>query len=122
MLREHLDRDRAVQLFVVREIDDRHAAVAECSLDAIPPCSECLGQSFSSCLFLCWPLCLPLSCVAAGTQWMRETSSPTVEPRCSWYGLGTRPALIAAMVSCCSCCAMLSARQGSPASRARATS
>ena len=83
VLREHLDRDRTVQLLVAREIDDRHATAAEHALDAIAPCGEKqLGQSFPSCFF--WPLCLPLSClVTGGTHRMRETRSATAEPSCS---------------------------------------
>src|SRR5258705_12138009 len=102
MLREHLDRDPTVQLLIVREIDVRHAAVAERSLDAIAACRECLGQSSPLCFFLCLSLslCLPLSRgFVAGTHWIRETRSPTVEPSCSWKAAGTRPALTAAMVS-----------------------
>ena len=102
VLGEHLDRDETVQLFVVREIDDRHAAPAERPLDAIAACREKrLGQSPSPCfLFLPLPLCLPRSCLfSTGTHLMRETRSPTVEPSCSWNAPGIRPALIAASVS-----------------------
>src|SRR6185437_7483515 len=125
MLREDLDRHQAAQLFVVRQIDDRHAAVPEGSLDPIAPFCERLVQSFSSFCFFFFsrPLCLPRSCgCAGGMHRIRETRSFAADARCSWNGAGTRPALIEASVSCCSCCARLAARQTSPTARARATS
>jgi len=44
VLREALERDRPVELLVDRQIDDRHRAVPERPLDAIPPCQERSGQ------------------------------------------------------------------------------
>src|SRR6476469_3727511 len=115
MFREHLDRNPAVELFVMREVDDRHAAVPKRPLDPVPAVRKRPGQSSLPCFFL--SLCL-FSCLcgfATGEHWMRDTRSPTVEPSCSWDAAGTRPALIAVRVSCWSCCARLSARQESPA-------
>src|SRR5580765_1491986 len=125
MLRDHLDRHEAAQLFVVRQVDVRHALVRERPYHPVARCCERLVQSFSSFCFFFFsrPLCLPRSCgCAGGMHRIRETRSFAAEARCSWKGAGTCPALIEASVSCCSCCARLAARQASPAARACATS
>ena len=43
VLGEELDRNRAVQLLVLREVDGRHAAVAERALEAVAAATEAGG-------------------------------------------------------------------------------
>src|SRR5262249_18053398 len=124
-VRKQLDRDRAAELLVVRQIDGRHPAVTELALDPVAAGSERLAQSFSSPFCLCWPLCLPWSCRGAtwggGTHWTRVTSALTALDSCSCKPAATCPSLIAANVCCWSWRASVSARHGSFAASADAT-
>ena len=61
MLGEHLDRHEAAQLFVVRQVDDRHAPVPEGPLDPVAPFCERLVQSFSSFCFFFFSATLVLA-------------------------------------------------------------
>ena len=78
MLGQHLHRDRPVQLLVVGEIHDRHAAVPERALDAIAAVGEASRSLVAlAALLLALPFALTVLVAlvgssAGGTHWIRE--------------------------------------------------
>src|SRR5207244_1435025 len=125
VLREELDRNRAAELTVVREVDDGHSPVAERVLEPVPPIRNGLGAQSPSppCLPLPLPFSFPFPWSFGGAvHWIRRTRSFAAPESGSWSAGGTRRWLIAVIVSCCSCCADVSAPQSSLAASLRATS